>query len=568
MAPTALRPLQTIFKIVSSLGLCLASLTQHKPCHAADIPSLLDISISELALLLESGELTSRALTQLYVDRIHDVNDDLHAVIEINPDAIAIASDLDRQRAAGHASGPLFGIPILVKDNYATHDRMLTGAGSVCLAPVPATLEATVVTRLRQAGAIILGKANADEFSGSRGFNVTGGWSARGGQTYGAYVEKQTPCGSSSGSGVAASLGLAAAALGTETAGSITCPAAYNNVVGIKPSVGTTSRHGVVPVTLRQDTTGPLAQSIADAALLLDVMAGVDPLDNYTSAQPWDSPPSFTAALNLSALQGKRLGMVRVASSQLALLDGVNKNETEAVLNATRRHLEVAGAEVVDVALFPDPESALTLIEWVFGNMSVYGLPDFRDGLGAYIDTIPAGAGTVHDLETLVECVKSDPRELASVYSYDSLTQTLDNDTLPAGSSEVWEAYLTASGATRGLVAGLLEQHQVDALVLVSDLAYLLGASAGLPIVTVPMGALGEDAQTARDPTNTTVQTAPGMPLGLSFMADKWSDVELVSYGYAYEQVSRKREQLKPYLKPRHDLDSVLRPRAVDARQL
>ncbi|KAH7035771.1 amidase signature domain-containing protein [Microdochium trichocladiopsis] len=521
------------------------------------VPSLLDTSITELAMLLDTGRLTSHDLTQLYIDRIVEVNDEFHAVIEINPCALAIATELDRQRAAGLAKGHLFGIPILVKDNYGTTDSMLTGAGSVCLAPAPATVEATVVTRLRNAGAIILGKTNADEFSGARGINVTGGWSARGGQTFGAYVEHQSPCGSSGGSGVAASLGLAAAALGTETAGSITCPAAYNNVVGIKPTVGTTSRYGVVPVTLRQDTTGPLAPNIADAALILDVMAGVDPLDNYTLAQPWDGPPSFMAALHTSALHGKRLGVVWLDFNPLSPSDWVNKNETKTVFDASRQYLEAAGAVLVDVPLSSSSVPLGSLISWVRGNMSIYETPDLRDGLQAYIDTIPADIGTVHSLETLIGCIESDPRERATTYSYESLVAAAESD-VSAGSEEVWEAHLAASGLTRSLVVELIEDNDVDALVLLSDLALVLGAAAGLPIVTVPMGSLGADSQTEWDSTNTTIQSAPGIPLGLSFLGDRWSDVELVSYGYAYEQVSQKRSLLKPYLQPRSDLASVL----------
>ncbi|KXJ95152.1 amidase signature domain-containing protein [Microdochium bolleyi] len=554
------------FKLVYTAALGLSALlpfpaAARVPAVAgscANGPSLLDTSISELTTLLDSGALTSYELTQLYIQRIEEVNEELHAVIEINPDALAIAAQLDRRRAAGQARGALFGIPILVKDNYATQDRMLTGAGSVCLAPAPATIEATVVTKLRNAGAIILGKANADEFSGARGANLTAGWSARGGQTFGAYVRNQTPCGSSSGSGVAASLGLAAGTLGTETAGSITCPAAYNNVVGVKPTVGMTSRFGVVPVTTRQDTTGPLVPSIADAALLLDVMAGVDPLDNYTSAQPWGKPPSFAAALEVSALQSRRLGMVWVDIKPLYPGDWPNKNQTKAVFDAARKDLEAAGAELVDLSLFSGPVPPELLVPWTVGNMSIYGVPDLRDGLQEYIDSsIPADAGSVHSLDTLIACLEQDPRELASKFGYEHIVKSAEND-VETGSSEAWEAYLAASGLTRGLVTRLLEENEVDALVLLADIALLVAAPAGLPIVTVPMGSLGSDAQTEWDATQTTIISAPGMPLGLSFMGDRWSDVKLVSYGYAYEQVSRKRAQLQPYLSPQSDLQSVL----------
>lgn len=393
-------------------------------------PSLLDISITELQVLLDDGAVTSEELVRLYTQRIAEVNDEFHAVIETNPDAAATARELDVERAAGRRRGPLHGIPLLVKDNYATADAMGTGAGSVCLARSRPRADATVVARLRAAGAVILGKTNLSEFSGARGTNVTQGWSARGGQTTGAYVENQTACGSSSGSGVAASLGLAAATLGTETAGSITCPASVNNVVGIKPTVGLTSRFGVVPITARQDTTGPLAQSVADAALLLEVMAGKDANDNYTSAQPWDVPPRYTLALNASALQGKRIG---VAWNDEAVINitmfAANREHIKAVFEAALPYLKQAGAELVPIDLVPRNESLRDRL--ATHDVAAYYLPDMKRSLTRYYDTVrPGAADATHNLRELVACLQTTPAELASRYdTYDLEVALAVNET-------------------------------------------------------------------------------------------------------------------------------------------
>ncbi|KAK8108953.1 hypothetical protein PG984_014754 [Apiospora sp. TS-2023a] len=386
-------------------------------------PSLSDISIAELQQLLESGTISSRDLVELYASRIAEVNDELHAVIETDvPGALLVAETLDRERANGQLRGPLHGIPILVKDNYATvntSSHLRTGAGSICLAAGSHPAEdATVVSKLRAAGAIILGKTNQAEFSGARGTHVPQGWSARGGQTYGAYIKGQTACGSSSGSGVAAGLGLAAAALGTETAGSITCPASYGNVVGIEPTVGLTSRFGIVPITARQDTAGPLARSVGDAAVVLEGMAGRDVgRDNYTVAQPWDRPPRYTQALNASALQGKRIGVMwHDQGIGFGMEWWANKRQIRRLFDAALDDLRRAGAELVDVPLEGHEEDDGALDRHIpMRNDNDYVRPDFKEGLARYYDNlIPDNENpdkAIQNHTQLLACLRSEPRE-------------------------------------------------------------------------------------------------------------------------------------------------------------
>ncbi|KAH8890366.1 amidase signature enzyme [Thozetella sp. PMI_491] len=434
---------------------------------------------------------------------------------------------------------------------------MATGAGSLCVAKSRPKREATVVEKLRKAGAIILGKTNLSEFSGARG-PFPSGWSSRGNQTFGAYVEFQTACGSSSGSGVAASLGLAAAALGTETSGSITCPASLNNVVGIKPTMGLTSRFGVVPITIRQDTTGPLAQSVADAALILDAIAGPDANDNYTLIQPPHVQGSYSAALNESALQGKRIGAVFYEhnvwnNSGLA----ANMKQAKRLFDAALADLEVAGAEVIRIDLgfhgVPLNESLLEI-----GNNSMnYVLPDFAEGLLKYMEGTLPDHRAPKTLQELLECIENTPAERATEFDPD-IVRRAANTTATAGSAESWASYTTAKSISREILLSPLKEHNLDGLATFMDISIVLAAAPGLPIVTVPMGAIGADGTTVWDIYNKTVAMAPGMPLGLTFVGDQWSERTLIGYAYAYEQVSKKRQTLSPYLKIDADLDSIM----------
>ncbi|KAI1357320.1 amidase signature enzyme [Xylaria arbuscula] len=522
------------------------------------LPSLLDISIAELGALLEAGEFNSYDLVHLYIERVHEVNNDLNAVIELNPDALGIARKLDRERADGKARGPLHGIPILVKDNYATVDAMLTGSGSVCLARAIPTTEATVIAKLREAGAIILGKLNLSEFAGVRGLNASPGWSPRGGQSFGAYVRHQTACGSSSGSGAAASVGLAAGTLGTDTSGSITCPAMYNNVVGVKPTVGLTSRFGVVPVTARQDTAGPITQNVEDAAILLEAMANKDLNDNYTSAQPWDSPPRFSTGLSPSGLKGARIGVVWTGQDLPVSAHLVNIDQIKPVFDRAIADLKTAGAEVIDVNLDTMGQSLLEIALAFQSNVQVYSAADLNDAMQRYLRNVKQSEDIVlRNVPDILQCLKSNPKELASTVSLSDWEHAAQTNTT-AGSLEAWNAYVTVLTLSRNALLGPIKEHGLDALVMLPDLALLVGAAPGFPIVTVPMGVLGPEAEIVRN-GNETITTGPGIPLGLSFTADNWSDQKLIQYAYAYEQASQRRKELTPVIKPKSDLDIIIK---------
>jgi amidase len=272
-----------------------------------------ETSIADLQAMMTSGETSARQLVGMYIARIHALDWDgpeLRSIIEINPDVLGIASELDRERADGNARGPLHGIPIVVKDNIDTADRMETTAGSLALLGSKPLQDATVVTKLRDAGAIILGKAGLSEWANFRGFQSSSGWSARGGQVRNPYIIDRNPCGSSSGSGTAPSASLAAAALGTETDGSIVCPASATGVVGIKPTVGLTSRAGVIPISHTQDTIGPMTRTVTDAAAVLTAIVGADPRDPATD-EAENISDDYTQFLDPDGLRGARIGVAR-----------------------------------------------------------------------------------------------------------------------------------------------------------------------------------------------------------------------------------------------------------------
>ena len=276
-------------------------------------PSLLDATTEDLIVALESGLFTSVDLVNAYIARINEVNATLHAVTQLNPDVLTIAGQLDAERANGTTRGPLHGIPVMIKNNIATFDAMDNTAGSYALAGAKVPRDSTMAAKLRQAGAIIVGKANLSQWANFRSDNSSSGWSALGGQVIGPYFPDQDPSGSSSGSGVSATLALAHFALGSETDGSIISPSDANNLVGIKPTVGLTSRSLVIPISPHQDTVGPMARTVKDAAYLLNAIAGFDASDNYTSAIPYPdySVPDYVSACNFSALHGKRIGIPR-----------------------------------------------------------------------------------------------------------------------------------------------------------------------------------------------------------------------------------------------------------------
>src|SRR6266536_3294685 len=299
-----------------SLDACNTSEQQKRNISAdsTDNFEFKEITIGELQKRMQAGELTSHAITEKYLKRIQDIDKNgpkLNSVIEINPDALLIADALDNERKNGKLRGPLHGIPVLIKDNIDTADKMQTTAGSLALEGHIAQRDSFVAKKLREAGAVILGKTNLSEWANFRSTRSSSGWSSRGGQTKNPYVLDRSPCGSSSGSAVAVSANLCIAAVGTETDGSIACPASMNGIVGIKPTVGLVSRSGIIPISASQDTAGPMARTVADAAALLGPMTGTDAADPATELAVGKSHGNYTPFLEAKALRGSRIGVAR-----------------------------------------------------------------------------------------------------------------------------------------------------------------------------------------------------------------------------------------------------------------
>ncbi len=307
-----------------------------------------EVTINELQEGMRTGKFSGRSLTKKYLERIEDVDKNgpaINSIIELNPDALAIADSLDRERKAKGARGPLHGIPILIKDNIDTADRMMTTAGSLALLGSIPFQDAFVAKKLREAGAVILGKTNLSEWANIRSNHSTSGWSGRGGQTKNPYALDRNPCGSSSGSGAAVAANLCAAAIGTETDGSVVCPSSANSLVGIKPTVGLVSRSGIIPIAHSQDTAGPMARTVTDAAILLTALAGVDPSDSATGASQGKSQSDYTRSLDRDGLRGARLGVVR---KYFGFNDQVDKQ-----METLIREIKKLGAVVIDPAEIP-----------------------------------------------------------------------------------------------------------------------------------------------------------------------------------------------------------------------
>ncbi|KAL5117324.1 hypothetical protein ACEQ8H_004769 [Pleosporales sp. CAS-2024a] len=534
-----------------------ASLTSYVQSANASLPFLLDATGEELTLGLEQGHFTSLDLVQLtsheaYVARILEVNSTLHMVTEINPDAWTIAKELDEERACGKTRGPLHGLPILIKNNIATDDKMNNTAGSWSLAGAKVPRDSTMAAKLRKAGAIILGKTNLSQWANYRSSNSSNGWSAHGGQTYAAYYPMQDPSGSSSGSGVASSLGLAFAALGTETDGSILSPSQKNNLVGIKPTVGLTSRSLVIPISEHQDTVGPMARTVKDAAYVLQAIAGPDEYDNYTSAIPWASSatnytvPDYVAACQFDALVGKRIGVPRNAI-------GTRTPSTTALYDAFEAALTIlakAGAIIVDNTNYTAYDAYLNST----AENTVLAA-DFGPNLAAYLAQLTYNPNNVSTLADITHFTQNDPledypdRDTAEFDAALALNMT-NNNTWP----EFWAAYQMDLyfGGPGGLM-GALDTYQLDAVVLPTDSSPSISAIVGGPVITVPLGAYPANT-TVQTTSRRLVETAPNVPFGISFAGRKWSEETLVGLAYAFEQRTLVRRKVKPYLVPKTEL--------------
>lgn len=474
---------------------------------------------------MAAGRTDSVQLTDAYLARIAALDragPRLGAVIELNPEARTIAAERDAERKAGRVRGPLHGLPILIKDNIATADQMQTTAGSLALVGARPGRDAALVTRLRAAGAVILGKTNLSEWANFRSWPSISGWSARGGQTRHPYDPARNPSGSSSGSAVAVSANLCVVSVGTETDGSIVSPASICGIVGVKPTVGLVSRRGIIPISVSQDTAGPMARTVRDAAILLGVLAGADDEDAATGGHPADLPTDYTVALRPGALKGARLGVMRGPFGM--------RPPTESLLAAAIAQLRAAGAEVID------PIEVPTAGQLGGAEMTVL-LHEFKDGVNAYLATLGPGA----PVKSLADLIAFNVRHAAEEMPF--FGQSLFEQAEAKGPLTD-PAYLAARAECLRLartegIDRVLREHRLDAIVaLTSGPAWLidpvngdaftggssrLAAVAGYPSVTVPAQQLG------------------GLPVGLSFFGAAWSEAELLALAYDYEQQTRAR---------------------------
>ncbi|KAL5343021.1 amidase signature domain-containing protein [Aspergillus crustosus] len=529
------------------LVLLCTGLTQSRPASLeCTFPSLLDATQIDLQNGLSMRCFTSVDLVMAYMRRIHEVNSRLKTVLEINPDALLIAQQLDEKRREGKTRGPMHGLPILVKDFIGTYDKMETAAGSYALVGSKVRADATVVANLRQSGAIILGKTSMSEWGNTRSFNSSNGWNARGGQTYAAYYQGQDPSGSSSGSAVAADLGLAFAALGTETTGSIILPGEKSNVVGIKPTVGLTSRYMVVPVSERADTVGPIARTVRDAAAVLQVIAGVDAHDNYTLASPFQTTlPDYVAACNLTGLQGKRIGIPRNVLDVLPVFFRSTADPIASSFEQAISVIEDAGATIVEHTNFTGYESFL---QSQIPQRVVAA--DMVSGLAAYASSLTSNPNNLRGLADIRDYTQRSSQEdypSRDTQAWDMALFAGLNNSAP----EFWPLYQQAVyfGEEGGLL-GALSRNQLDAVILPSILAADIPGVIGSPLITVPLGAFPADTSVRYNARGDLVEAAPGIPLGLSFLGPKWSEESLISMAYTFEQKTLARNTLHRIVEP------------------
>jgi amidase len=518
-------PVLTLVVLTGSIGsACAQSPTTSAPLSDAAQPSfdVVELSATDARDRMAAGTLTSRTLTRAYLDRIARVDDAgerLDAVIEINAAALADAERLDAERKEGKVRSPLHGIPVLIKDNVDIAG-LVNSAGSLALADNRPKQDAFIVTRLRDAGAVILGKTNLSEWANFRSSRSTSGWSSRGGQTKNPYVLDRNPCGSSAGTGTAIAASLAAVGVGTETDGSIICPSAVNALVGLKPTVGLVSRRGIIPISISQDTAGPMARTVADAALLLNALATPDEADPAGAAAKEKVPPDYTAFLKADALKGKRFGIVRQAMG----IHPAAAAAVEAAVVALRKQ----GAEVIDVKI-------PAYNDWDDAELDVL-LYEFKDGLNAYL---AASGSPYRSLEALIGWNKANADKAMPYFGQELFERAQAKGPLTD------KAYLKARDDARrlagkeGLLAAL-DGGKLDALIAPSvspawptDLVlgdhyvgagYGMAAVAGTPSLTIPVG------------------ETHGLPLGLTFMGRAYSEGELIGFGYALEQVMKARK--------------------------
>ena len=484
-----------------------------------------EATVASLRGEMESGRRTARSIAEAYLGRIEAVDRNgpvVNSVIEVNPDAIGIADERDTERKAGRVRGPLHGIPVLIKDNVDTADRMRTSAGSLALGSSIAARDAFIVTRLREAGAVILGKTNLSEWANFRSTHSSSGWSGRGGQTKNPYALDRNPCGSSSGTGAAISANLAALGVGTETDGSIVCPSSACGLVGIKPTLGLVSRSGIVPIAHSQDTAGPMTRTVADAATLLAVLTGIDARDAATADARTRPAIDYLAALDASALRGARIG---VARNFFGFNDAVDRVMEDAIAA-----MKSAGAVIVDPAniatagKFDDAEFEVLLYE-------------FKADLNAYLAALGPSA-PYKNLAALIAFNEQNREREMPYFGQEIFIQAQAKGPLTTPAYRTARAKCVRMSRAQGIDA-TLAKHRLAAIVaptggpawptdLLNGDHFTGGSStpaavAGYPNVTVPAGYIH------------------GLPVGVSFMGARWADASLIGLAYAFEQATKVR---------------------------
>jgi amidase len=499
---------------------------KEKPAATGDaIPDfeLNEESISSLQEKMNSGKYSSEQITQLYLNRIEAIDKKgplLNSVIEINPEALLIAKTMDEERKTGKIRGPLHGIPILVKDNIDTGDKMQTTAGALALEGHIAAKDAFVVKKLREAGVVILGKTNLSEWANFRSSKSCSGWSSRGGQTKNPYILDHNPCGSSSGSGVAVAASLCTVAVGTETDGSVTCPASVNGIVGIKPTVGLVSRSGIIPISATQDTAGPMGRTVKDVAILLGAMSGMDEADAVTKESEGKAHPDYTKFLDANALKGKRIGVEKKTQG--------NNQYMHTLQQKTIDLLRQQGAEIIEIE-YVDEINKLGDAEFVLMQY------EFKDGVNKYLSNANAKMKTLTDV---VLFNKQNEDKAMPYFKQDTLESSDKKEGL--NSKEYKDAFQKCHAGSKKIIDDLINKNKFDAICGLTmgpscsiDMIYgdrwgdvfltMPAAVTGYPHLSVPCGMIYE------------------LPVGLSFFGPSYSEGVLIGIAYAYEQATKYR---------------------------
>jgi amidase len=495
---------------------------------ATAIDAVPDFELNEENILslqekMAASKLSAEQITKLYLQRIEAIDKKgplLNCVIEINPDALSTAKMMDEERKAGKIRGPLHGIPVLIKDNINTADKMQTTAGALAMQGHIAATDAFVARRLREAGAIILGKTNLSEWANFRSTHSCSGWSSRGGQTKNPYILDHNPCGSSSGSGAAVAANLCVVAVGTETDGSVTCPASVNGIVGIKPTVGLVSRSGIIPISATQDTAGPMGRSVKDVAILLSTMAGIDANDPVTRESDGKVHPDYTKFLDINGLKAKRIGIEKKPQGNNQYLHALQQKAIDL--------LKQQGAEVIEIEYLDKinklGDSEFLVLEY-----------EFKDGLNKYLST---ANGNMKSLADVIAFNKKNEHKAMPYFKQ----ETLESSEKKAGldNKEYKDAYHKSHVESGQIIDEVIKQNKLDAICGLTmgpacsiDVMYgdrwgdvsltTPAAIAGYPHISVPCG------------------TAYELPVGFSFFGPAYTEDILISITYAFEQASKSR---------------------------